>query len=855
MQTTRNNMMKTKLILTYLLTLICATSIQAQDRVVQNTKTGRLEWADSGEEAFFFGVNYIVSFDKPYKQSLEKGYDIFQVIDQDVNNLAKLGFNAFRLHVWDSEISDIEGNLQKNQHLQLLDYLIYQLQEHGIYTLLTPIYYGGGSGAKEPYRGFSMNYPKVEMHTNPEAVAAHKNYLEQFVQHVNPYTGHSYGEDPMIVAFEICNEPAEKSAESARDFAVNMRKAIRKVGCSKPILYNSTTVREKAYTILDSDMDGATFQWYPSGLRTRSCAQRGTFLPHVDHYMIPFYDEKFFEKKSRYIYEFDAADVTENYMYPAMAISFKEVGMQWATMFSYEPSSVAESNTSYFTHYMNLAYTPQKAISLSIANELFRNNQFKRNREAETKQFEMDDFVLDYDNNFASVINSGKFIYTSDNTINIRSEEIEEVIGYGNSNVVEYNGYGAYFLNKISKGVWRLEVMPDAIAIKDPHSNPQIDDPKTIIRYSRNRMKLKIDDVGSSFYIKGINDNNFQYAESNNGSFDIEPGVYLIYKDEVGDTQVDRSFCAPAPSAPQDRLYLVHAPEVKHFAGDDLTIEVLATSPKSIKSIKVVNQPVYYPASTPSTLLSQRMEKIDNYKYRAVISGDILSAGRMNYAFLVEYEDGASTVMPADHDDRIGGLEYFKIDTYESQIVERNAPIELLSASVVDNCNIYLQELDYGLKAVSSDDAMGSKLIFAPQKRKGKASPHASGCLVIMQNYIGDIIESLKPGLGSYDAIEVVCSAPNDSEASVKVALIDTEGVAFGTTIELGGSDKQTIKLSDLTQQPMALLPRPFPNYMTFWYESPRTKELDINKIERVEFIIPQSGSKPHIELSAIRLK
>ena len=71
------------------------------------------------------------------------------------------------------------------------------------------------------------------------------------------------------------------------------------------------------------------------------------------------------------VYEFDAADVGKSYIYPAIARSFRTAGIQIATHFAYDPTYLAYSNTEYNTHYMNLVYTPQKALSLMISSEVF----------------------------------------------------------------------------------------------------------------------------------------------------------------------------------------------------------------------------------------------------------------------------------------------------------------------------------------------------------------------------------------------------------------------------------------------------------------------------------------------------
>ncbi len=71
------------------------------------------------------------------------------------------------------------------------------------------------------------------------------------------------------------------------------------------------------------------------------------------------------------VYEFDAGDVMQPIMYPAMARSYRTAGFQWATQFAYDPMATAYANTEYQTHYLNLAYTPSKAISLLIASKHF----------------------------------------------------------------------------------------------------------------------------------------------------------------------------------------------------------------------------------------------------------------------------------------------------------------------------------------------------------------------------------------------------------------------------------------------------------------------------------------------------
>ena len=85
---------------------------------------------------------------------------------------------------------------------------------------------------------------------------------------------------------------------------------------------------------------GTTYQWYPIGL-VAGHTRKGNFLPFVDNYGIPFSNTKGFAEKAKAVYEYDPADITYSYMYPAMTRSFRSQGFQWITQFAYDPIDMA----------------------------------------------------------------------------------------------------------------------------------------------------------------------------------------------------------------------------------------------------------------------------------------------------------------------------------------------------------------------------------------------------------------------------------------------------------------------------------------------------------------------------------
>ena len=295
---------------------------------------GRMRWTESDEEAYFFGVNYSTPFAFSYKALKNKGISHKEVIDLDVQQFKRLGLNAYRIHVWDREVSDREGNLLENEHIELLDYLISKLIENDIFIILTPIAWWG-TGWPEPdieTPGFSTFYSKIESTTKPEVIKAHVNYLKQFVNHNNLFTGKTYKDEDYIIAFEIFNEPnLSDNKDNIQNYVNTTVEALRDEGITKPIFFNisENPGKEQWEGVASSNIQGVSFQWYPTGL-VKYSELNGNFLPNVLSYPIPNHTEKI-KNKAKMVYEFDAADIGKSYMYPVMAHSFKEAGMQWAS--------------------------------------------------------------------------------------------------------------------------------------------------------------------------------------------------------------------------------------------------------------------------------------------------------------------------------------------------------------------------------------------------------------------------------------------------------------------------------------------------------------------------------------------
>ena len=120
-----------------------------------------------------------------------------------------------------------------------------------------------------------------------------------------------------------------------------------------------------------------------------------------------------------------------------------------------------------------------------------------------------------------------------------------------------YEGEGTYFLDKLRAGVWRLEVYPDAVPVRDPFEPPS---PDKIVTRAISRawpMTLALPDLGRTFTVQPVTAGNPRTEQAADGRFTVTPGVYVLSSGRPGrcrhaagdtwGTSASREYHAPPP--------------------------------------------------------------------------------------------------------------------------------------------------------------------------------------------------------------------------------------------------------------------------------------------------------------------
>jgi hypothetical protein len=805
-------------------------------------KNGVLRWEKTKEEVHGFGVNYTVPFAHAYRTAKRMGIDPKQAIDNDVYHFTRLGFDLYRLHVWDTQISDVEGNLVNNDYLETFDYLLYRLKQHNINYVITPIAFWGDGWPESDTEtsGFSHKYGKDKSLTNSDAINAQQTYLFQFLNHVNPYTGVAYKNEPNIIAFEVSNEPHHKGkAEDVTKFVNGMVKAMKKTGTKKPIFYNMSHAVHFMDAYFKGGAQGGTFQWYPTGLGYQQ-ELPGNLLPNVNDYNMPF--DATFQKYhgAKLVYEFDAADVGKSYIYPAMARSFRGSGIQIATHFAYDPTFMAANNTEYNTHYMNLVYTPQKALSLKICVEVFHEIPMHSNYGIYPQNTTFGSFNVDYKNDLAEYNSEKKFFYTN-NTLSIPKNEsmLEEIAGFGNSPVVQYDGAGAYFLDKISDGLWRLEVMPDAIWVDNPFGRNSPDKTVAVINWDIHQMTIKLNDLDTQFSIEAINEGNLYSTKTEGNSFQIRPGTYMVVQKGIAknwtatnDFKTNKLNDYFAPESTVKQVWLKHESFKEVSENIPLTIKLQYVAPVAPESVQAIG-------NVGREYFVVDLKETDAYHFEGIIPADKISAGYLNYNIIVKTGNTYVTY-PAAKEGRPFDWDFYDRKPYRVTIVPKMNPIHLFNA--LEDSDRLVKEWRSGFKLIPTTNEneaeyqMNIEKLFVVDSENKNAKPIYD---YSFKHFILDKIKGRKDDLASKDSIVFYGRALNNKPCKLQIAMVLEDGSSFGKVIEIGTElENYKIAIRDLKPVKTVTLPRPYPSFLPYYLEHKIVSSFKIENIESLQFSI-----------------
>jgi len=795
---------------------------------------------DNGTEVCQWGANYLINFGLSFKEYERLGLNAEHDIKKDVYHMARLGFDAFRVHIFESEISDENGNLRDVKQLQLMDFLLNELSKRNIKVCITTMRYSTDNGKSyvDKWGG------KTALLNNPESYSVQKHYITQLVNHINPYNGLSYKDDPNIINFELSNEPNHfKSSEHITEYIKGLIKAVKSTGCKKPLFYNFSQCDRFAKEYWKTKIDGLSTQWYTNGLT--SYEKRGNQLPAVDSYTLPYKDDPHMKRLAKMIYEFSPANVSRSsYIYPAIARSLREAGYQFATQFSYDPIGIAAANEEYPKQYLNLVYTPAKALGMMVAGEAFHYIPIYKSYGRYPDNTSFGPFTIDYKTDLALMNSTDKYIYSNSTTIHPKNaEQLKLIAGHGTSPIVDYQGTGAYFLDKLSDGVWRLEIMPDILHVKDFYIYPCYDTPVTVLKDTKHDLKITLPGLGDNF--KTLNLDNNTKTIANGRGFSVKAGVYLLIRNDVENSftkdskwRLGKIGSYYAPKSNLDKIYVVHTPpkvitaiSTKSSASEKRIIKAQIIAPDKIEEAQIR---FYVRKQKGIQSLRIPLSKVSAYDYEAQIPDDLQVEGRIDYEIAVKTEK-ETTLFPSEMKDGHGNTGYWK-NNYNNywhlDILSENDPVTLVDAEKDQmSCSrkegAYLPIIQEKIHNTNTQEGISYSVPML--KIESKFMKHAIGV------YVSD---KLKYRNSTDKKYMIIYGHALKENSPIEIGLTMDNGATYGTCIEMTPEkDIYKISLDSFTPIATAINYKPVPNFIKAWLPVNKklTQKFDIKNVENLQ--------------------
>jgi len=792
-------------------------------RGVYLDSSGVIRWRADGREVTLFGANYVLPTASDYRAAGYLHLDRKRMIDEDMAQFARMGWDGIRLTFWgDWEASDSAGNLIENDNLDLLDYLIARARERGIYMLFSPIQLYGSNwpdalqDTTEP--GFGRHFSRGRMGTDSVAIAAQVNYLRQILNHVNPYTGVALKDEPNILFIELVNEPWHHpdDLDGSVRYINALTDAVRSTGCDKLIFYNVSQDFRIGEAIRRSRAQGVTFGWYPSGLNSGHELQ-GNFLRAVDDY--PDMRRPELARLPRIVYEFDTPDLRTGTLYPAMARTYRSVGAQFASMFAYDMLQTASRNLAWQTHYLNLVYTPRKAMSAIIAAEAMRRLPRNQSYGAYPGNTTFGDFHVSADSNLGELLARDAFLYTgTTGSAPPDPAALTRVAGVGSSPVVTYDGLGIYFLDKVRPGLWRLEVYPDAVPVHDPFEAPN---PAKVVTRAISRawpMTVTLPDLGGAFSVQPLTAAGVASARAEAGRFVVQPGVYVLsatgpvaatsLPDSIGHLGF-AEYHAPPPDSLGDDVVSLAAPS--YVAGEAAEVAVRVASRTPPDSAVLFVKPAAGGFFRPF-----RMSVTGAYRYAASLPASALRSGP--YEFVVTlFRGDASVTFPSEARELPWAWDYDGQAAWSFDVVDARAPLVLFDAAMDADRLAFSRVGDAGRRGlfhVGMSDATGRPIVelTLPVGPDGVVLPDYTASLAI-----GARVAARGAALAGADEVRVRLRGTG-APGVLHVTLVEDDGTSWTAAVPADSVwAERAIPLSAFTVGRGVLLPEGFPGEWNYW--------------------------------------
>jgi hypothetical protein len=397
-----------------------------------------------------------------------------------------------------------------------------------------------------------------------------------------------------------------------------------------------------------------------------------------------------------------------------------------------------------------------------------------------------------------------------------RPERLRRIVGYGSSPVVRYDGAGVYFLDKVRDGVWRLEVYPDAVPVRDPFEQPSADKIVTRAIHRSWPMRVELADLGKTFTIRPVAGGTAS-PRAHDGTFEVRPGVFLLSASgpversslpaRLGNLAFDEFH---APSTDPLPVQVVHDPVKEHPADRAVEIVARVVDDSPPDSVWLFVRP-----SGTGGYWRFPMRSVGSYDYRGVIPDTVFREGV--YEYLISVKRGTTvTTFPQRVGKQPWEWSFVTNEVWSTSIVAPRSPVRLFEPATDVHRLAFTRIGDnvrQGIfRLVRSSRTGNPALHLEIPVVDGRSPSDYTASLVVK-----DRLSSRGESLSNARALTVRLRGLGPRQ-TLHLTLMEKDGTSWSVPIDVdSGWTERTVPLGDLAAARGVLLPQGFPGEWAYW--------------------------------------
>ncbi|HET9052685.1 MAG TPA: hypothetical protein VFM90_00830, partial [Cyclobacteriaceae bacterium] len=450
-------------------------------------------------------------------------------------------------------------------------------------------------------------------------------------------------------------------------------------------------------------------------------------------------------------------------------------------------------------------------------------------------------FTVSYESDLAVMNTPEKFMYTNSTSVKpVAMDKLNEIAGFGNSQVIQYAGKGAYFLDRLENGVWRLEVMPDAIWTEDPFTRTSPKKEVAVINWQLQPITINLNDLGENFSVTALNAGNTHQASVNEKSFDVMPGTYLLKKAGVNTKfkagskweHITLSEFA-APKTTVKKTHVLHTPVNEITATKDHIVHGTVVAPDMVLPVEL------YVSGKGGRSEFITMQRSNAYDFTAVVPARLVQEGFLTYHIVVQDKNEKFYTYPSGIEGRPWSWDFYDDKPYTVRVVAPANPVYLFNAATdsdeLSRRWIRTSSLNPLPEPGRAELEINVEKLFIPDPENTEGEKiYDYSC----RYFFGNKIAGRAEDAASKQKIVLKGRSLNEKDCVVQVAVVTSDGAAFGGLLTLNpGTADYALNIQELKPVDVVTLPRPYPTFLSYYFRK-NNGTLDMRKIESLQISI-----------------